>query len=343
MKAAVIYSKASSTDLNSADNQDTYIQLQEISAILKELGIDVFTQPMQNSIAEIEQALAQNKPDFVFNLVETLNGTDGLIYLAAAFFEMLQMPYSGCSAITLAMLAGKIRQKKMLRLAKLPTADFITEVSNHFAIDVEQTDGLWIVKSNTEHASVGMNSGSVVATSKAAKLKIQQMKKLHQGEWFAERFIDGREFNISMLETGNGEVQLLPAAEIRFVNFPDGVPKIVDYEAKWNEQSAVYQGTQRCFDFPTSDAPLLALIDAMSRRCWELFDLRGAARVDFRIDADGNPWILEVNPNPCLSADAGFMAAAAQAGLSGKKVISRLIPNQFTLSNSLEGADINNV
>ncbi|MCX5821807.1 MAG: D-alanine--D-alanine ligase, partial [Deltaproteobacteria bacterium] len=73
------------------------------------------------------------------------------------------------------------------------------------------------------------------------------------------------------------------------------------------------------------DASLLALLKDMALRCWKLFDLRGYARVDFRVDREGRPWILEVNANPCLSPDAGFSAAALRAGLTFPDVLGRII------------------
>ncbi len=325
MKAAIVYSGVSPASAElSADNQDTLVQLQEISAILQSLDIETENFALNDSVGELEKNLLRIKPDFVFNLVETLKGTDSLIYLAAALFEFLRLPYSGCSALSLALLSSKVRQKKFLSLAGLPTPDIISEPHPQAA------GGPWIVKSDTEHASVGLNSDSVVTTSRSAKLKIQQLTDTTGGRWFAERFIDGREFNISLLESDNGKPRILPPAEILFENFPDDMPKIVDYAAKWDANSYVYGATPRHFDFTAEDQHLLAKLEELCCKCWDLFALKGAARVDFRIDANGNPWIMEVNANPCLSSDAGFMVAAQKASLSAQKVIMRLLPGTLS-------------
>ena len=319
MKAALVYSGAAD---DTADNQDTLVQLEEISATLKSLNIETFEVAFNASVGDVERELWRIKPDFVFNLVETLKGSDSLIYLAAALYEMLQIPYTGCSAVSLAMLASKIRQKQMLRLAGLPTADFYcTETEADFSA------GPWIVKSDTEHASVGISSDSVLPTLAEAKKTMEQKKRAFGGVWFAERFIDGREFNLSLLPIENGQLQVLPAAEIRFVNFPKDKPKIVDYAAKWDTESEVYQATQRSFEFSAGDKNLLLKLEEICYQCWRLFGLSGAARIDFRIDANGNPWILEINANPCLSSDAGFMVAAGKAGLSAQDVIKKLLPH----------------
>src|SRR5208282_3020872 len=86
-----------------------------------------------------------------------------------------------------------------------------------------------------------------------------------------------------------------------------------------------YANTPRRFEFPAEDEPLLQVLTSMSRKCWQEFELRGYARVDFRVDNAGRPWVLEINTNPCISPDAGFMAAAVRAGLSIEEVVRRII------------------
>jgi D-alanine-D-alanine ligase len=103
----------------------------------------------------------------------------------------------------------------------------------------------------------------------------------------------------------------------------------VGYAAKWDEAAAEYRQTPRTFRFPSSDRPLLDELQALARRCWSVFDLRGYARVDFRVDEDGQPWILEINVNPCLSPDAGFAAALAEQGLTIDDAVQRIIEDAF--------------
>ena len=83
--------------------------------------------------------------------------------------------------------------------------------------------------------------------------------------------------------------------------------------------------TVRRFDFPAQDGALLAELRRVAAQCWNAFGLRGYARVDFRVDAENRPFVLEVNANPCLSPDAGFAAAAARAGLSYLQVVERIL------------------
>ena len=122
-----------------------------------------------------------------------------------------------------------------------------------------------------------------------------------------------------------GRAAAAPPAEIDFSAFPPGKPRIVGYAAKWRDDCFEFQHTPRRFDFDPSDGPLLERLRGLARECWRLFGLRGWARVDFRVDAAGQPWILEVNANPCLSPDAGFAAALARASISFDEAIRRIL------------------
>jgi D-alanine-D-alanine ligase len=145
------------------------------------------------------------------------------------------------------------------------------------------------------------------------------------GSWFVERYVDGREFNLSVLDGPNGP-EVLRAAEILFLDFPAERPRIVDYEAKWITGGFAYHRTPRRFLSGTKkNEPLAAGLRDLALRCWSVFGLSGYARVDFRVDHDGHPFVLEVNGNPCLSPDGGFMAAAAHAGLGFDDVIVRIV------------------
>jgi D-alanine-D-alanine ligase len=153
---------------------------------------------------------------------------------------------------------------------------------------------------------------------------MEARREMLGGACLAEVYIDGREFNLSLLAGEEGP-EVLPPAEIRFDAYPPGKIRVVGYRSKWEEGSFEFANTPRTFAFTGKDEPLLAHLKELALACWNLFDLAGYARVDFRVDHQGRPWILEVNTNPCLSPDAGFFAAARQAGLAFPQVIARII------------------
>lgn len=140
----------------------------------------------------------------------------------------------------------------------------------------------------------------------------------------AEAYVAGREFNLSLLEI-NGQPRVLSPAEIDFGGLPDDLPRIVGSNAKWHAGSIEYQLTPRRFAFSPGDTRLIADLSVLALRCWDLFGMRGYARVDFRVDEQGLPYVLEVNANPCLSQDAGFVAAASQSQLHYDEIIGHIL------------------
>lgn len=184
----------------------------------------------------------------------------------------------------------------------------------------------WIIKSLWEHASVGLDSGSVLATDSPTELtaEMEQRVGMLGGACFAEEFIHGREFNLSLLATDTG-VEVLPPAEIIFDGYSEEMVRIVDYQAKWEEDSYGYHHTNRSFDFGPEDMELLQHLTDLARKSWEVFALAGYARVDFRVNSTGMPFILEVNANPCLSPDAGFAAALHRSGIDFEEAVKRII------------------
>ena len=166
---------------------------------------------------------------------------------------------------------------------------------------------------------MGLDEDSVFQTYRSDDIVVTPciiVKQKSAVTCFAEAYIDGREFNIALMATVRG-VQILPPAEMLFLDYPPGKLKLLDYRAKWVEDSFEYDNTRRTLDIGPQDDSLDRSPDAtLPWRCWNLFGLRGYARVDFRVDQQGNPFVLEINANPCLSPDAGFAAALEQASIS---------------------------
>jgi D-alanine-D-alanine ligase len=189
----------------------------------------------------------------------------------------------------------------------------------------------WIIKSVWEHASIGLDENSIVEDCRPEAV----FPLLHSraaglgGACFAERFIAGREFNLSLLAGPRGP-DVMPPAEILFEGFTEAMPRIVDYRAKWDQEAFAYHHTPRQFDFDPADRHLLQRLDDLAIQCWRRFGLTGYARVDFRVDPAGQPWVLEINANPCLSTDAGFAAALERAGIAFDDAIARIVADGLT-------------
>lgn len=298
------------------DEADTVIAAEAIRDALERLGYRSEIVHLGLDLAVLEGLVAR-QPAVVFNLVEALAGDGTLAHVAPAALEHFDLPYTGGSAESLRDTLSKTGAKRLLRTAGLPTPTW--------SVDGGGLDGVdrVIIKSVGEHASLGIDAGSVVAPHRATD-EMRARESRFGGRFFAEAFIEGREFNLALLESADGP-HLLPIAEIDFVEYAEGQPRIVDYEAKWDEESVAFGNTPRRFDFPAGDRSLLDRLAELALATWRLFDLVGYARVDFRVDGAGQPWILELNVNPCLSPDAGFAAAAARAGLDYDAMIEEIV------------------
>ncbi len=285
------------------DEQDTLVQVRAVAGALRTLGLRVQTLAMRRDLAACAKRLRQLRPACVFNLVESVDGRGDAIHMAPTLLESLHLPYTGCDTRAMLFSADKRSAKRLMAGAGIATPALFEPGATG--------SGPWIVKSVWEDASIGIDAGSIVSDASACAREIAARGERFGGDWFAEAFVDGREFNVAVLGTPSGP-RVLPIAEMCFVDFPPGMPRIVDYAAKWDEDSFACKNTVRRFDLPATDAALLMRLKTVALRCWEVFGLRGYARVDVRVDATGVPWVLELNANPCLSPDAGFAAAAAE-------------------------------
>jgi D-alanine-D-alanine ligase len=316
----------------SPDQKDVLVQAEVVSAALRELGYDPVHVSTSLDLSDLRTRLQELRPSFVFNLVESVEGHGRLIYLPPAVMDCLGIPYTGPGTDAIYLTTNKLATKKALKTAGIRTP--LAFCRKDLERGPDFPPGPYIIKSIWEHASIGLDEDSVVWLEEPEELlaSLKDREKRLGVDCFAESYIEGREFNLSMLSWDAG-VQVLPPAEIRFEEYPEGKRRIVGYRAKWLEGSFEYLHTVRTFDFAEADHPLLQAMSEAAIGCWNLFDLRGHARVDFRVDADGKPWVLEVNVNPCLSPDAGFAAAAGQAGLTFTQVVERIVRDCRTMNS----------
>ncbi len=318
-KVAILYGAVAADA--APDEQDVLVEVETARAALAGLGFTPVVIPITLNLEAARQRLMHLRPALVFNLVESVEGQGRLIHLAPALLESLGLPFTGSGADAAYVTSNKPLAKRLMRAAGIATPDWAEPGQAAVRPDFS---GPYIVKSVWEHASIGIDDSSIAADPGRLSALIRKRQRRHGGEWFVEAYVEGREFNLSLIADAGG-VELLPPAEMCFVDYPPGKPRIVNYAAKWEEASFEYHATQRRFEFPAADGPLLAQLEATAKACWHLFGLRGYARVDCRVDSAGNVQVLEININPCLSPDAGFAAAAARAGLDPLAIMRRIL------------------
>lgn len=316
MKIAVLHSGDADPDSARPDEYETVQTCEDIEASLVKLGHEPVRVRFYDDLGQSAAALRAAEPDLVFNMVEAAGGTDRLAYLGPALCESMGLPYTGCPASALAMAASKTKIKAFMDAAGVPTPAYF---NGHGMGE----GGPWIVKSATEHASVGVDAAHIVETAPEAKALVAKLSG-DGGHWFAEQFIDGGgEYNVYMLSGEGGQgMQVLGVSELTFTNQPDGKPKIYDYAAKWHFESADYEAMGRNYDVP---AALAEGLEAHAWALWAGLGLRGAARLDFRVDGAGRPFVIDINLNPCMSTGCIFAEAADRVGVSYDDIIRRLV------------------
>lgn len=326
MKKIVILHSDISAE-SSEDELDCLRQAEVISGAIRILGYEPVLLPFVLDLNQTIKELKTINPRAVFNIVETLAGRGSLIHLAPALLDYLKIPYTGCPTDAMFVTSNKPLAKKLLRQSGIATPDWLEQDGSFFQGSKAEK---YLIKSSWEHASVGLDENSLISyqNNKELLTEMNRREKLLGGSCFAEAYIDGREFNVALIAESAG-VRVLPIAEMIFQDYAEGKPKLVDYRAKWVADSFEYHNTIRKYEFEGRDDKLLKLLHKISLRCWEFFGLRGYARVDFRVDKNGKPWVLEVNTNPCLSPDAGFAAALEQTKIEYPKAMEMIITDAF--------------
>jgi D-alanine-D-alanine ligase len=314
-KCCIIYNEPLPGALE--DELDVLDQVEHIEHHLIEMGISVYRKGItENFMTEIA-VLAKEEPDFVFNLVESIKNKGELNYFIPALLNMYAIPYSGNSLEAIFLTTNKTIASKMMQEAG---------INNPASYKPSQMNLLkpghrYIVKPVWEDGSLGITADSVFDCIPGFEEKLKGKTDTH---WFIEDYIDGREYNMSVLAGKNGP-EVLPPAEIVFRDYGDSRPKIVDFKAKWEMDSFEFENTVREFPGSSLDPQFISRLKEIARACWVLFDLKGYARVDVRADSNGNIFVIEINANPCISPDGGFVAATRQAGYPFTDVLERII------------------
>ncbi|MEJ1970414.1 MAG: ATP-grasp domain-containing protein [Rhizomicrobium sp.] len=298
---------------------DTLTSAEAVAQALLRHGHDVAKAPFTTDPDRFARLLAAHRADVVFNLVEGIDGIGAFAPVAPRMLDEAGAIYTGAGAVAMAVTSDKPLAKRRMREAGIATPDWCEPPDWHGL-----GEGTYIVKSTLEDASVGLDDGCIVTGAEAVKRRAAESAHKHGGKWFAEQYIDGREYNISMMQGADGEPIVMPLAEMRFEGWPSAKPRIVGYDAKWIELD-VNDLMVRDFGTAQTDPVLAAKLKSACERVWRLFGFTGYVRVDFRVTSDGEPLVLEINTNPCIAPDAGFAAAGEQAGIPYDQLIARLV------------------
>lgn len=298
---------------------DVLTQVEAIERALSELEHVSARIPFTGDAEAVVRALAGANAGAVFNLCESIDEDPRYAGHPAAVLELLHMPFTGSPSLALMLTTDKLMTKRILTAEGIPTPACRAYDGREFP-DLSVLRYPVLVKPQLQDASIGIDQDSVFRDEAAARDGVREMFDRF-GPVLVEEYVSGREFNISLL--GFPEPAVLPVAEIVFDEFPAELHRIVGYRAKWDTSSFEYRHTPRIF--PDLTGELEEGLRETALACFRLFGLRDYARVDVRLDERGVIQALEVNANPCLSPDAGFAAAARQAGIDYTAMVEKLL------------------
>ncbi|HEY5951143.1 MAG TPA: ATP-grasp domain-containing protein [Kofleriaceae bacterium] len=319
------YDAEQAANANNPDATSVRASAKAIASALIESGYTVELTGVHGlEVYDVLAKLAANKPDLLFNLCESMDADPRNEPTFAGLLDLFKIPYTGADLLALASCLYKQRTKDILIAHGVPTPPyrFLRDDEDLADPALEQLDYPWFVKLAHEDASLGITEANVVANAAALRARSRELMHEHKQAVIAERYIEGREINVTLMGHGD-DVHVLPLHEIDFAAMPSDRPRIVSYAAKWDENHVDYAGTK---PVPLRDAKpaLVAEIERVSKAAWRAVELRDYGRVDLRVDDAGVPWVIDVNPNPDISPDAGCTRAAAAAGMTYPQMVDRL-------------------
>ena len=321
-KCLIIYNEPGRDAL--PDELDVLDQVNFIRETLVDLGYEVSQRGITNDFFIEIAVISDEGFDFVFNLVESIDKKAEILYFIPGLLNMHRIAYAGCPLEAVFLTASKVLARKIMKTNGIPVAGGF-RISESSALVRGKK---YILKPVWEDGSLGITEESVFTYDGTPPGILQGKNDEH---WFIEEFIDGREFNVSVLGGPEGP-RVLPPAEMIFHNYSEDIPKIVSFKAKWMEGTFQYENSRRNFPDNLSEK-LKAGIEKAALGCWHTFGLKGYARVDMRVDSDENVYVLEVNANPCISPDSGFISAGIHAGFTHRELITSIINDLNIPSN----------
>ncbi|HEY3133030.1 MAG TPA: ATP-grasp domain-containing protein [Gemmatimonadaceae bacterium] len=315
------------TVLHSKDALDPPVDplFDQLDAALAENGHTSERLAAEDSIEPMIKQLKNPQPDLVFNLAESFRGKSALESNVAALLNLLDLRYTGSSPAGLILAGDKTLTKKVLAFHGILSAKFATMYRGQ-SDWVGDISFPLLVKPPQEDASLGITQKSIVNDVKELLDVISSTQQEYQSPVLVEEFIDGREFYVGVI--GNSKVEALPIIELDFSKFPAGLPKIASWESKWgddgDEKGAQFEGTRSIFPTDISEE-LAEKIQQVAIDSFKALRLRDYARIDIRVTAKEEIYVIEANPNCYLEKNSEFARAALKAGLDYPALIARII------------------
>jgi D-alanine-D-alanine ligase len=323
MRIALVYNEPQQSRYDAVDEEKSVLGvLEAVDAVhqaLLELDFDATLVPLVPPLEQAEKELRNLDTDLVFNLFEGFCDYPETEAVIPEILSELGIPFTGCPGSVLRLALDKAKTKLILKTAGIKTPDF--QLLNPETINTFQLGYPCIVKPRCDDASNGLSAESVIHDLSALERQVSVISDFYGGNAIVEKLITGREFNATVM--GNSEFTVLPVSEIVY-SLPPGMPEILTFDAKWEDDSPYFEGTK-----PVCPAEIEAeeqqLIAETITTVYRLLGCRGYARVDMRLDHEGQLNVIEVNPNPDISPGTGAARQAEAAGMTYTQFIEKIV------------------
>jgi D-alanine-D-alanine ligase len=312
------------TYLDSEDENSTDYEavVPQVARTLRGLGHRVSVLGAHGDVKRLIAGLSRRRPDLVFNLMEMFGDNVFGDIPVTGLLDLLGLRYTGSGPGELYLSQDKGLTKKLLAFDGIlyPRFAVFSKQQGSFETGGNLRMPLF-VKPLRSDSSLGIGGKSLVHDAVALMERVTAIRKELNDSALAEEYIEGREFYVGVL--GNSQAKALPPIEVDFTGFPEGVPKVLDSKAKWDEGSQEYKGTKSVLaNLPDE---LRARLQKVAVDAFRALRVRDYGRVDLRLTDTGDIYVLEVNASCYLERSSEFAMAAGAAGLEYPRLIERIV------------------
>jgi D-alanine-D-alanine ligase len=294
----------------------------DVISCLRASGHDVRPIGIGDSLTELRATIQDWQPQVCFNLLEEFGGIVTYDQHVVAYLELLRQSYTGCNPRGMMLSRDKVLSKQILSYHRIPTPQFqVFRRGGAIRIPARLRYPLF-VKSATEDASLGISQASVVEDAARLRERIAFIHEHTMTDALVEEYIEGRELYVGVL--GNERIRTLTPWEFIFGELKAGRAAIATRKAKWDRAYQARHGitSDKAVDLPPG---LAERLDRFARRVYRVLHMTGYARIDFRVRADGTPFVLEANANPNLEQAEDFADAALHDDIAYPELLKRII------------------
>ena len=289
---------------------------------LRDMGHDAEPVGVRDDLSVMRKAILDRKPHVVFNLLEEFHGVPVYDHYVVSYLELMRQPYTGCNPRGLMLAHDKVVSKQILSYHRIRTPKFTVFAMRKAIKRPQRLAFPLLVKSALDDASLGIAQASIVHNDEKLVERVRFIHEQCRSDAIAEQYIEGRELYVGVI--GNQRLQTFPIWEMLFTKMPENVSHIATAKVKWDPDYQKKYGieTRAAKDLPDGAEEKIA---KLCKRVYRALSQSGFARMDLRLGAGGQPFVLEANPNPNVAYGEDFAESAETTGVSYEALLQRIL------------------